>query len=444
MKIKSLKVYVLGLIILILGSTIISSAGIITKNTYQKPLQIHTNIAREKTNIDQKIMNILEMINETLLRNYLKSLVEIGHRMTGTYGCEKAAKYIFEQFEKLDLNPRYHDWTAFGDWYHKGHFKGQNVEATLKGKDSSCDEILVFNAHYDTVRPSPGANDDGSGTAAVLTAAYVLSQFEFNRTIKFIAFSGEEVGLIGSRAYTKEIYTNDENILYEFNADMIGHARTGQGGRNMGVYTTEDALWIIDLFKDISNDFDMNFELRSGQIDRDAERGWSDYWPFVQYGYEAIACWGSSDGDPNYHKPTDNLDNINFSYLVNTTRHIVGALAYLADFNNPYPQIKIANPKKGRLYYKDRIKNDFRFERTIVINDVHIYAEVKPGAAPINRVEFYYDDKLECTVTELPFEWWIKKLSIREHNIDVVVYDELGYSASDSINFFFLNINNRY
>jgi hypothetical protein len=383
------------------------------------------------------------MINESILREYLKNLVEIGHRMTGTYNCEKAAKYIYQQFESMDLETRYHNWMAYGDWYHKGFYKGQNIEATLEGTDDSCDEVLIFNAHYDTLRYSPGANDDGSGTSAVLTAAYILSQFEFNRTIKFVTFSGEEVGLIGSRAYAKEIYTNNENILFEFNADGIGYAVTAEGGRNMGLSTTEDALWIVDLFKNISRGFGMNFKIRDSTIKRDANRGWSDYWPFVQYGYEAIACWGSTDRDPNYHKASDNLSNINFSYLVNTTRHIVGAIAYLADFNNPYPQIKIANPKKGRLFYKDRILEDFRYEKTMVIKDVHIYTEIKPGDAPINRVEFYYDDKLEYIDKEIPYEWRLVKNSIGMHNVTVVVYDELGRSASDFCSFFFLNINKR-
>ena len=54
---------------------------------------------------------------------------------------------------------------------------------------------IIFNAHYDSVAKGPGANDDGSGTVAVLAAAYALSHFDFKRTIKFVTFSGEEIGL---------------------------------------------------------------------------------------------------------------------------------------------------------------------------------------------------------------------------------------------------------
>jgi hypothetical protein len=369
--------------------------------------------------------------------------MDIGRRMTGTYSCDKAAKYIYEHFEKLNLNPKYHYWKGFGDYYHQGFYKSQNIEATLYGIDDSNDEILMVNAHYDTLRTSPGANDDGSGTVAVLAAAYVLSQFEFNRTIKFVTFSGEEVGLIGSRDYVKKIYTNNENIFLDINADTIGRAVTAEGGRNMGIGGTEDSLWILDLIENISKEYGMNFKLRRYQIDRDADRGWSDYWAFLQYGYESITCWGSSDGDPNYHTENDNYDNINFSYLVNTTRHIVGALAYLADFENPYPQIKIVNPKKGRLYYKDRILLDFLYERTVVLKDVHIIAEVKPGNEKIEKVEFYYDDNLEYTDKDLPYEWCLNKTSLGVHKVKLIAYDQKGKTSTDQVKFFYLYIFNK-
>ena len=193
--------------------------------------------------------------------------------------------------------------------------------------------------------------------------------------------------------------------------------------------------------ENISTDYGMNFHLRRYQMDRDAERGWSDYWAFVQYGYESIACWGSSDGDPNYHSENDNFDNINFSYLVNTTRHIVGALAYLADFENPNPQIKITNPKKGRLYYKDRIFLDFLYEKTVVLKDVHIYAEVKPGDAEIDKVEFYYDGILGYSDIEIPYEWRLNKTSLWFHTVQVVVYDINGKTSEDQVKFLYLYIN---
>ncbi len=175
----------------------------------------------------EKIQTILDSINESLLRTFLETLISFGSRYTGTYGCEKAASFIHNHFVTMGLQSRYHNWSGFGNRYNPQFFVSQNVEGMLQGIQNN--EIILFGAHYDTIKTVPGANDDGSGAAAVLAAAFVLSQHTFNRTLKFVTFSGEEVGLKGSWAYAEEAYTNNDNILFAFNADMIGHATTTQG-----------------------------------------------------------------------------------------------------------------------------------------------------------------------------------------------------------------------
>ena len=185
---------------------------------------------KSENHIDQKIADIIKLIDESLIREYLETLVEIGPRMTGTQGCRNAAEYIYQHFQSYNLDTRYQNWTAIGnEWIPRG-YDSQNIEGTLEGFSATSEAIVIFNAHYDTVAISPGADDDGSGTAAVLAAAYALSQFDFHHTIKFVAFSGEEVGLLGSKVYAKEAYENNDKILIEFNADMIGHADTKEAG----------------------------------------------------------------------------------------------------------------------------------------------------------------------------------------------------------------------
>ena len=101
---------------------------------------------------DWKIQEIIDKINETLIRNFMEHLVfEIGCRYTGSYGCQKAAQYIDHQFENMDLRVKYQNWTAHGNRWHPGLFISQNIEATHIGTDPIDDEVIVFNAHYDTV-----------------------------------------------------------------------------------------------------------------------------------------------------------------------------------------------------------------------------------------------------------------------------------------------------
>ena len=423
------------LIIIILTTTPIISASFIIKENSQNNTKI------ENKNINQKIMNVIQTINETLLKNLLEKLVSFGPRMTGTYGCEKAAEYIYNKFKKMNLTTRYQPWESFGNKWNPRFFKGKNIEATLKGKSNPEKDTLIFNAHYDSVKVSPGANDDGSGVVAVLAAAYALSKYKFNRTIKFVTFSGEEEGLLGSKAYVKEIYENNTDILVELNADMIGYAETTEGGKTYRLWGTEDTPWIINSIKNINQEFNIGFlNMPTRTLRRDLKGGGSDYFNFLKYGYECIIFWQSEYNKEYYHTPNDTIEHVNFSYLVNTTRLIAGTLAYLADAEIEPPQIHIASPKKGKLYFEDRILKTLKDFKTTVIDDVLIYTEVEQGSSPIKKVEFYYDGKLQHTAWEKPYIWRLNKISIRKHNITAIVYDENGKTSKDTIYFTFLNL----
>lgn len=436
------KVCIIFSIILILCSPIISSMSNTTINI-ENPVAQSEKVTIEK-NLNPDIATAIQMVNESLLREYMRVLtVEIGPRMTGTYGCEEAAKYMFEQFENMGLETRYHYWEGISDRRPFRKYRSQNVEATHYGKDDTCDEILVFNAHYDTIKTSPGAIDDGSGTVAVMAAAYVLSQFEFNRTIKFVCFSGEEVGLLGSRNYVRELYKNDTEILVEFNADMIGYANTSEEGRIVRVSPSQDAKWITDEIGNVNEDYGIDFTIERGwNISADYARSGSDFYDFILHGYDAVAFW--EKGSYNYfHDPEDTFDKVNFSYLTNVTRLIVASIAHMADIDVYYPHVTIGAPRRGRLYFEDRTLKKFKYERTIVIDDFLIHAEVKPGDAPIEKVEFYYDGKLIHTDTEMPYQYRLNKFSIRKHTVEVIVYDELGRTAQDKVKFRYINLNRK-
>ena len=78
--------------------------------------------------------------------------------------------------------------------------------------------------------------------------------------------------------------------------------------------------------------------------------------------------------------------------------------------------------------------------KTTVIDDIWIWAEVDEAAIPIERAEFYYDGKLVFTDTEAPFKWQFNKVSLRKHEITVIVYDQLGRNSSDWREIRFINI----
>jgi hypothetical protein len=430
-----IKIMCLSIIALVVSGPIATSKMIAGKSN-----QINNN-TRETPDAEEKIQEILDKINETLVRNFMEYLVvEIGLRNTGTDGCQEAAAYIHDQFETMGLQVRYHNWSAKIKNGDPNVLTSQNVEATHQGSDPTYDEILIFNAHYDTAKGTAGANDDASGTVAVLAAAYVLSQYSFKRTMRFVTFSGEEQGLFGSKAYARELYDQKTPILVEFNADGIGRASTAEYARKIRLTQTEDTDWMIALMQNMTKEYGLNFNITSfWEMNRGLPFGFSDYLYFIRLGYESICVW-QADGDPNYHSPGDNISNINFSYLVNTTRHIAATMAILADTQVEVPQVYIANPRAGKIVHNNVVLKDIEYDASLVIDKINITAAVKQGKYPIEKVEFYYGKKLLFTDTEKPYEYMLNKRSVGVHRIKVMVYDTMGNSAVDQMNIWFVNL----
>ena len=136
---------------------------------------------------ESTIIEMINQINESLLYDYHSGLLKFGPRYTGSISCNLAAEYIYSEFQQMGLETEFHEWRYAG-------FHSKNVVATLHGTDLDSSVEYVLCGHYDTVIDAPGADDDGSGTAAVLAIASVFRNYQFNHTIRFIAFSGEEVG----------------------------------------------------------------------------------------------------------------------------------------------------------------------------------------------------------------------------------------------------------
>ena len=118
-----------------------------------------------------------------------------------------------------------------------------NVVATLKGSQSeSTGRIYVVSGHYDSMCntpvdakcDAPGANDDASGTAAVLEMARVMAKYEFDATIVFMAVAGEEQSLLGSTHFAEQAKQKNWNIDAMFTNDIIGNTLGGNGVRDRG------------------------------------------------------------------------------------------------------------------------------------------------------------------------------------------------------------------
>lgn len=387
---------------------------------------------------NSKIQDIIKAVNETLVSTYLEEVVSFGPRLTGTNSCEAAGKYIFQQFSQMGLETRYHNWSFWEPGFSPRVLSGSNIIGTHQGYNRSSDQIIIFNAHYDTAKVSPGADDDASGVAAVLAAAHVLSQFQFEHTLRFITFSGEEQGLLGSGSYARGAYERNDSILVALNADMIGHTETPEGGSTLRVYGTKDASWILDLVEDINDEYGFNYVFNRGTI-QPGGGGGSDYYSFLQYGFDGIAFF-EYEWNTHMHTAQDTLDMVNLSYLTGNTGLITGLLASLADASNQYPSGKIIVPQRGRVYNDGVIIQTLLTEKVVIFDSLTLLVDSRLGIHPINRVEFYYDDKLQATDYAHPFQWHMDKISFGYHTLEAVVYDEEGGVSRDWMNIFFVNL----
>ncbi|MBS3778726.1 MAG: Zn-dependent exopeptidase M28 [Candidatus Thermoplasmatota archaeon] len=389
-----------------------------------------------------KINQILTKIDQNKIEGYLTELVLFGPRMTGTYGCQKSGEYIANRFESFGLKTSLHNWTLFGNRFYPRWYNSFNVIGVHPGSDPNSNLEIVFTAHYDSVQVSPGADDDGSGVTAILAAASVLSKYEFNHTIRFVCFSGEEVGLLGSKAYVEMQYeTIKDKIIINFNADGIGYA-TSETINTFRLWGTEDAIWLVNKLESLNNQYGLKFNIARRTLPED-RRGGSDYHSFVRYGFDSIAFFEGS-WNPHWHTAEDTIEHMNLNYLTRTTQLITMGIAWLADETITYPYVYIESPNKGYLYFEGRQQKRLKDTqsqqiRTIVIDDIWIWAHVFLDDSLIEKVEFYVDDQLEHVDIEPPYLFHLNSFSFFNKRIEVVAHNIYGQASRDWIDIFFIN-----
>jgi len=243
---------------------------------------------------------------------------------------KKAAEYIHQEFTSLGLSPEYHFWES--DIYPPEYYPPENypnVIGTIPG-DQRPSDIFMITAHLDDAPfsdPAPGADDNASGTVGVLVAAQILSQYEWDCTLRFATFTGEEQGMLGSSAYAKQAYAQEEDILAVLNLDMIAYNSKNSPVPDIDLHThtTQDQV-IADLLMSVISSYGLDLVPEIIQ----PGTGASDHASFWAYGYPAIlAIEDRDDFNPFYHSRNDTLDNLDMDYYTEFVKAAVGTLAHM-------------------------------------------------------------------------------------------------------------------
>lgn len=221
---------------------------------------------------DPEIGDMVKEVNADSLQSYIKSMVSFGTRSTVSSttdpkkGIGAARNWVLAKFNQFAAASGGR-LTAFVDTitYSADGKRVQhpinlgNTVATLKGTDPKDDRIFIISGHLDSRRTdvmdgtadAPGANDDGSGSAAVLECARIMSRHSFPATIIFVTVSGEEQGLLGSGYMAKKAKAANWNIEAVLNNDIMGSNNSNQTNiiNNTQVRVFSEGLPFYDLDK---------------------------------------------------------------------------------------------------------------------------------------------------------------------------------------------------
>src|SRR5215213_9534834 len=273
-------------------------------------------------------------------------------RATGSAGADSAATYLARRFSEVGLQP------AAGGWFQsftvgrdavaarpgKAGLIGKNVIGILPGRDPVLrNQTVVLGAHYDhlglggfgsldpdsTGQVHNGADDNASGVAGVIQVAARLAKSPPARTVVFIAFSGEELGLLGSAHYVKEPIYPLGNTLAMVNLDMVGRLRAGR----LIVYGAKTAKEFPGLLDSLNWYAGLDLKAQGDGY------GPSDQSSF--YAAKRPVLHLFTDLHEDYHRTTDDWQKVNLDGLKRVADFALGLITALANRRGPLSYVDV-------------------------------------------------------------------------------------------------------
>lgn len=313
----------------------------------------HPAIPKESLVKNEPVMDYANTITQQDLKKLVYTLAsdDFEGRKTGEKGQKLAAEYIANFYKERSIQATNNDGNylqAIPMEYFRGRSKdtASNVVAYIKGSEKP-DEYIVLSAHYDHIgvngeKVYNGADDDASGTSAVLEIAEAFKKAVDNglgpkRSIVFLNVSGEEIGLFGSKYYTEHPVFPLKNTVANLNIDMIGRVDRQHADNPEFVYLIGSDKISKELhnISEAANKKYVNLALDYTYNDEnDPNRFYyrSDHYNFAKNGIPIIFYFNGVHKD--YHKSTDTADKIRYDLLEKRTKLIFYTAWELANREN--------------------------------------------------------------------------------------------------------------
>ena len=269
-------------------------------------------ISQHKTSasLDSLVSTILAEIDVDSVRYVIQSLQDFGTRFLLADTRDSVAAWIRDQFQMMGYTD------VVLDEFHNSWIETQkNVVATLPGSKDP-ESVFVIGGHHDSITGTdpwtfaPGADDNASGTAAVLEIARIIrkSGYQPEVTLKFVTFAAEEYGLFGSWDFAEKALSADMNIKLMINHDMISHTNYSVETSTVDInyYTGSEE------FRELAINNTEKFTVLSPNIGSQNSGG-SDSYSFWASGFPAV-YFEEHDFSPYYHSNNDIIDNYSMEF----------------------------------------------------------------------------------------------------------------------------------
>lgn len=224
------------------------------------------------------------------------------------------ADWLQAEFDALGLQTQRHAYSA----------TGTNIAGLLPATEPGGRTVVV-GAHFDTVPGSPGANDNATGVAFVLSLARYLASIECRaHDVVFVGFDEEEIGLLGSDAFAQLLFDQGTDVIAVHTIDQMGWDQDGD--RAIELERADEGLF--EFYEAASATLAAPVTLHG------TNTGFTDHVSFRPFGFAAVGLteeFVSGDTTPHYHLPSDTYETVNFDLLVSTCVLGHAAFALLID-----------------------------------------------------------------------------------------------------------------
>lgn len=397
-------------------------------------------IAQQPPQKNPTVEKIVREISTENLKAIVEKLVSFGTRHTlsdtvsPTRGIGAARRWIKSELEKYAqasngrMTVEFHETIVPPSARVPKPSNIVNVVATLEPRRTHHPmpkRILIVGGHFDSrasdpldaVSDAPGANDDASGTALTMELARVMSKYEFDATVVFIAFAGEEQGLLGATAWAEMAKQNGWNVEAVFNNDIVGSSVGGDGTKeNRYVRLFSEAFSVADTgsvyrqrialgyendggsrslaryIKEIAERYQPTFGVKMVyRLDRFSRGG--DHRPFHERGYRAVRFSVATENYDWQHQNVrvegskeygDLVKFMDFEYLTHVARANAAALATLAGAPAP--------PKNAQIVSALGYDTVLRWDKNTETDLAGYYVRYRETTSPVWQYQVFTPD----------------------------------------------------